>query len=395
MTSEQDRRLAIAVNTLFLLAEALSAVFVDLFLFQVGEAFRTVGWYHLYLYVGILLSVVLAGYWAERHDRTAVLRVGLVCKAAFFVLLFSLGTAAARLLPALGLVAGAGLGFYWLGAHTLGFDVTSDADRDRFFAQFTAWSSAVATAAPFASGALIARLPGFSGYHAVFGLSLGLLAAAFWLSTRLAGRRSDGRFQAALALGGGGSPAWRSILRIQGFVGFRDGVFAFLVGLVLFGATGSELVVGAFTLAKGLITLAVSWAVGARVRQGNRWRPLWVGFFLTCASGPAFALSFSVAGVLLYTLIEAAFSPMYDIPYEALTHKVIEQDPRADARRVEYMVAREVPLNVGRLLGVATFLLAVPYLEALRPAANWYVGAVGLVPLLGWRAHKRLLQTVR
>lgn len=384
-------RTAIAVNTIFVLAESLSGVYVNLFLFQVGESLVTIGWYHLYQYVGLLLGFLIAGQWAEMRDRTVALRIGIVLEAAFFLLILTLGERASELVGPLGLILGIGAGFHWLGVHTLAFDLTTDDDRDRFHALATTWLSAVVMLAPFIAGILIARLPGLLGYRVVFGLSLALMAVALFGSFRLHVKPSDGVFSLRDALYGRANPRWYSLLWIETWIGVRDGVFVFLVGIVLFATTGSELVVGTFALVGGVITVVMSWVVGARVTPKTRWRPLTVGFFLTCASAVPLAVQLNALGVLLYTLIEAVFSPMYDIPFESLSHRVLEEDPNVRHMRVEYLVAREIPLNLGRLLGVVSFLVAAPYLEANLSVMALYVGVIGLAPIFTWRAHQRIL----
>ena len=93
--------------------------------------------------------------------------------------------------------------------------------------------------------------------------------------------------------------------------------------------------------------MMMSWIVGIRVNSSNRSRPLTVGFFGTALSPLVLVWSPSPFGILLFTLVEALFSPLYDIPFEAVSYKALETDPDAGNMRVEYMVAREIPLNLG------------------------------------------------
>src|SRR5690606_20545961 len=128
-------------------------------------------------------------------------------------------------------------------------------------------------------------------------------------------------------------------------------------------------------------TMVMAWVVGARVHVANRRQPLQVGFFATALSPLVLVWSISPLSIFIFTLVEATFSPMYDIPFEALSHKVLESDPDSDRMRVEYMVAREIPLNLGRLVGATAFIYAAPYMEGTPHIIRLFVALVGCVPI--------------
>lgn len=388
-------RFTLLAHSLFLLGFSLSGVYVNIFLFRVGSSLAGVGWYHFYQYIGLLVGFVIAGHWAERSDRTVVLRIGTMTHAFFFFVILLLGEGAAGFVRELGLLLGVGGGFFWLGSHTVMFDLTSDEDRDRFYGLYNVLASLVTMIAPFIAGAVLARVPGTPGYRIIFLVSLLFLAGSAAVTLLLRERSADGAFDLWTALRSDDNPDWRRVMWINGLTGVRDGVFVFFVGLLLYMATESEFAVGTLVLLGGAVTVMMSWIVGIRVNSSNRSRPLTVGFFGTALSPLVLVWSPSPFGILLFTLVEALFSPLYDIPFEAVSYKALETDPDAGNMRVEYMVAREIPLNLGRLLGVAAFIYAAPHMAGVPNRVRLFVAIVGLLPVLAWWAHPALLRDER
>lgn len=384
-------RLTLLAQALFLLGFNLSGVFVNIFLFRVGGSLGAIGWYHFYQYVGLLLGFLIAGQWAKRSDRTVVLRIGTVVHALFFLIILLLGERAADLVRELGLLLGVGGGFFWLGSLTVMFDLTNDDNRDRFYGLHNILWSAVTMIAPFIAGAVLARVPGTPGYRIIFLVSFVFLVSSAAVTLLLRHRDSGGAYNLWDALHAKENPQWRHIMWINGLIGIRDGVFVFLVGLLLYIATGNEFTVGAFVLLGGAVTVVMSWVVGARVNPTNRRRPLTVGFFGTALSPLVLVWNITPLGILLFILVEALFSPLYDIPFESISNKVLESDPDAPNMRVEYMVAREIPLNLGRMLGVLAFVYAAPHLQETQELVRLFVAVIGLLPVVAWWAHPALL----
>lgn len=385
-----DALLVLAAHTLFLFGVSLSGIYVNIFLFQAGQSLSPVAWYHLYHYIALGVGVIVAGHWAERTDRLRVLRISVVLHAVFFALILYLSTTAVSLVRELGILLGIGTAFYWLAHYTLAFDVTDDTNRDYFQGLFLILTSLATTVAPFVAGAVIVRMHGLTGYRLVFGLSVLCLAASMFVSMFLPSKPSDRSFQLLRVLWAHDNDARRQVLWIQGINGLRNGVFLFLVSLLLYSMTENELVVGGVVLVGGLVALGMSWLVGRRTRPEVRSRPLLAGFFGLGLAVVILSLNVSPAGIVLFSLVEALFGPMYHIPFGSLSYSAIENDPEAGALRIEYIAAQELVLNIGRTVGVGALLVFGPG-ELTDPAhLGWFIGVIGLIPLLGWRSHVKL-----
>ncbi|MCG8638660.1 MAG: hypothetical protein MI862_02935, partial [Desulfobacterales bacterium] len=64
-------------------------------------------------------------------------------------------------------------------------------------------------------------------------------------------------------------------------------------------------------------------------------------------------------GMLIFGILTGLFDPFFDIPFESFSFKVIEKDASNEDLRIEYIVARELPLNVGRMASILLFYLLI------------------------------------
>lgn len=381
-------KLALGVNALFLFGINLSNTYVSIFLWKASNSLATVAWYHVYQYIGLFLGTLLAGRFAEANDRTTCLRTGVVLHALFFAAVLFFGADAGLHAPRLGLLLGVGAGFYWLGSNVLSFDLTDEDNVDYFHGLFSVYSSLAVTIAPFLAGWLILQFPELLGYRYLFASSLALFVATILLSLFLYTRSSDGEFtlRPVIIPDYTGSD-WPWIFVIQFLNGFRNGVFVFLIGILVYRATGSEFGIGVYSLLTGTVTFVASYVVGRYVLREYRKHSIVWGQVASVAATLALVISPNVIGIAVFGFLEALAFPIYGIPFGALCFDLIDEDPKAAARRVEYMVAREIPLNAGRLAGLAGFLLVgagildAPFKRALVLIVYGTIPALGLIAL--------------
>jgi len=104
---------------------------------------------------------------------------------------------------------------------------------------------------------------------------------------------------------------------------------------------------------------------------------------------PMFA-GFSYATLLAFGLGASLFFPLYILPMTTVVFDLIGKDEESAEKRVEYVVARELALNVGRIVGMAVFM-GVIYVSQTPPAMMWLLLAIGSSPLLSWLFMRKAL----
>lgn len=264
----------------------------------------------------------------------------------------------------LGLAQGIGVSFYACAYHILTYDLTHNLNRDLFFAWIGTIGSALGLLTPVLSGWMIAKGEGLSGYYLTFSITLGLFLAAMILSLFFNKDGQQERFQLMDAL----LPTqkvhdWNRVLISQGLLGLRDGVFSFLVTMLLFFVFQNEFNMGKYTVLLSVIGMVATYIIGRIINHRNRLQAILIGGVMITLSTVAVAVSGNPVSVLLFTLAGAVFNPLWSIPFGSITFQVIDRMPDAATKRIEYISVREIPLGIGRIISLVLFLLIADQLK--------------------------------
>lgn len=350
---------AVAVHVLFVSGVGLSTTFVNVYLWRHGGGLGAVLDYHVALFLALIPGGAAGGVLIGRRDRASALRVGVAAHAGFFLAVLLLGRGAPAWTWPLGALMGAGMGFYYVALSVMVLDLSPDGQAGPLVGAMDRARLAAMTVTPFVAAFAIDRLTPARGYPAVFAGSLALFVAAGLYSGRLAARR-DGRPLAIGATLWRPRRRWRTFLVAQGLRGVRDGVFLFLAAILVFERAESELVLGLFALGSGALSWLVTRWVAERVAErARRLRLMALGVALSVGAAASLAFLPGLWGVAPFGLLEALAVPLVAVPFSSESYAVVAEDRRAARRGVGYMVAREVPLNFGRLVGVALLLVVV------------------------------------
>jgi YQGE family putative transporter len=375
----------LVISGIFALSVGLSNTFVNVYLWKVDHSYLPIGWYNLAVYTLMPLAFVAAGWLCGRWNASWTLRIGVGLHAAFYLLALIGGTALAARPIVLGMVMGMAAGFYWLSFNYLSLQMTRDGRRDRFYGSNGALTAVAGMVAPLASGYLIShedRFGGLSGYHIIFGISLGLFVLAIVVSLKLR-VEGGGRLQLGRMLKAIRRRSWRSILAGCSVYGLREGVFLFLIGLLMYIATGSELKLGEFILLQsGLSFLSFS-LVSRWLKPERRMLVMGVGAFGMAAAALLFLLPLSARLIVWYGCLVALVLPLFLVSLQGLVFDTIGALDPSGEDYVEQIIAREVAENAGRVAGIAAFLVIVANRPTPR-AISWFAVVLGFVQILTW-----------
>ncbi|MBW7457214.1 MFS transporter, partial [Paenibacillus sepulcri] len=256
--------LLLAVQGLIAIATALSGTFLPIYLWKASQSLALIGWFHSTLYTVSGLTFWIAGKWVKEHNKMNSLRLGIVLSGVFYFVILLLGTRAVTYAIPLGVLGGLGQGFFWLAYNVVYFEITEPANRDRF----NGWTGLIASGAgivvPWISGFIITASTGNQGYSIIYTASAIIFGIATILSFWLKKREAAGRYEWLYGfrqLKTPGDP-WRRVALAIVAQGIRDGVFMFLVGLLVFMATRNEQKLGSFSLITSLLALISFWLIG-------------------------------------------------------------------------------------------------------------------------------------
>ncbi|PGY13813.1 MFS transporter [Bacillus sp. AFS031507] len=361
----KDLSLLLIIGGLYSLSIALSNTFVNIYLWKQTGKYSDIALFNLSIVVLQLLTFILAGRWAKKIDRVIVLRIGVIFLALFYVMVLIAGTKASTYLLLLGSLLGVGYGFYWLAYNVLTFEITEPDTRDFFNGFLGILSSAGGMVGPIAAGIIITRFDKFTGYTIVFGMSLALFALAVFMSFSLKPRPSAGSYCFIQILNERKqNENWRLITNANFFQGLREGTFAFVISVLVYISTGSELSLGTFGLLNSGISFIAYYLASRLIKQKFRKKAILIGGLILYASVLLIVWDVNFVKLLIYGGMIAIAYPLLLVPYMSTTYDVIGTGWKAAEMRIEYIVVREIFLNLGRIVSILSFLAAITWFNA-------------------------------
>ncbi|WP_407945752.1 MFS transporter [Paenibacillus puerhi] len=378
-------RLLLAVNGLFAAGNALSGTFVNVYLWKAKHDFTLIGWFTLVHYVAMALTFWVAGKWVKEHNKMNCLRAGVAVSALFYILVLWFGVRTADFFVLLAVVQGMAAGFFWLAFNVVYFEVTGPGNRDRFNGWAGLLGSGAGMVAPWISGFLIVRMEAQTGYRLIFTISLIVFLIGAAVSFFLKKRKTSGSYEWMLTWTclRQEDTAWRKVGLALMAQGVREGVFGFMIGLLVYVHTGSEMKLGNFALISSAVALVCFMLAGRFLKPRYRPKAMLIGVVMLVAIILPFFWKVTFVTLLIFGIGAAIFYPLYGIPMTTIVFDLIGQDEESVKRREEYIVMRELALNAGRLLGTAIFILVVS-LTSSPAAMNVLLLGLGSSPLIAY-----------
>lgn len=352
--------LLILIGGLYSLSIALSNTFVNVFLWKQTGKFMDIAVYNFAIVVLEPIAFLLAGKIAKKIDRVIVLRIGVIFLSAFYLAVLLSGERASSYIVLLGALLGIGYGFYWLAYNVLTFEITEPETRDFFNGFLGVMTSFSGIVGPIFAGFIISSLEKFTGYKIIFSFSLLLFVGAVILSFFLHRRAAKGSFAFREVFEEKRrNRNWRNILYAHFFQGLREGTFAFVIVVWVFIITKSELALGAFNFVMSTVQLLAYYAVARFIKKHNRKKAILAGGIILYAAVYITLFKLTYPGLLFYAAVISIAYPLLLVPYQSITYDVIGTAKNAADFRVEYIVFRELYVNVGRIFSILAFIICV------------------------------------
>ena len=360
----KDLLLLLLIGGLYSLSIALSNTFVNIYLWKQTGELLDLGLYNLAATIAQPLTFILAGRMAKKIDRVIVLRIGVILLALFYCIVLAIGASAAKYLLLLGGILGMGYGFYWLAFNVLTFEITEPETRDFFNGFLGILTSAGGMVGPMAAGLIISNLVNTKGYSIVFGISLTLFALAVTFSFFLKRRPANGKYDFKRIIAERkNNHNWRMVTNAHVCQGLREGIFAFMISVLVFLSTGTEMALGTYGLINSAVAFVSYFVVSRLMKKEYRLKSILIGGILLYAALFLIAFDVTYTKLIIYAVTIAIAYPLLLVPYSSITYDVIGTGWKAAEMRIEYIVVREVYLNAGRVLSILLFLIMVSTMD--------------------------------
>ncbi|SDM18965.1 MFS transporter [Bacillus sp. OK048] len=374
----KDLSLLLIIGGLYSLSVALSNTFVNIFLWKQTGEYSDLALYNLSIVILQPLTFILAGRWAKKIDRVKVLRIGVTFLAVFYIVVLITGKNASTYLLLLGGLLGVGYGFYWLAFNVLTFEITEPETRDFFNGFLGILTSFGGMIGPIAAGFIITRFEKFTGYFIIFGISLSLFTLAVLLSFSLKPRPANGKYCFKRILDERkNNENWRLITNAHFFQGLREGTFLFIISVFVYISTGSELALGTFGLINSGISFIAYYAASRLIKKNKRKKAILLGGIILYLAVLLIVWDINYVKLLIYAAMIAVAYPILLVPYMSTTYDIIGTAWKAAEMRIEYIVVREIFINIGRIVSILSFLAAVTWFNEKQsiPILLLFLGA--------------------
>lgn len=376
------------------IANSLSNIFVNIFLFKISQNLYEVALFNFVSYVAWMPTFYFAGIMSKKIERRASFLIGSLLQLIFYLGIIVLGDAAGQMIVPLGLVFGIGSGFYWLSVNVLTVDYTDDQNRDWFNALNGIFHSLSQMIGPLTAGWIVFMFPEVIGYKTIFTISFLFFLASMVLTFFLPNTKEKGTFDSKSMFWMYKSKEWRYLAYVFSSIAFRDGVLSFIIWIWVYMVTKSEGQLGNYAFITTSFSIITFYIVGKFGKQERKWSSIvWASIFLSMS---IFLLVYDVnyLTLLIYGLTSAICTPLFQIPFNTLSLNSISKFDRNGKLRIEMVVSRELALSAGRIPSVGIVMLiyffsknpvsVIPYFMVL-------LIIVGLTSIYFLREYKHIL----
>ncbi|WP_077327001.1 MFS transporter [Virgibacillus siamensis] len=361
----RDLIFLLVIGGLYSLGIFLSNTFVNIYLWKQSGDYVTIAMYNLGIYLLQPITFIIAGKVAKKVDRVIVLRVGVTVLSLFFLSVLIIAEDASTYNFLLGSLLGIGYGFYWLAFNVLTFEITEPESRDFFNGFLGILQSFGGMIGPLLAGTIILKMPANIGYTTIFTISFGLFISAVVCSFFLKRRQAEGSFYFKRVLvEKRHNKNWSKILNAHIFQGLREGIFLFVIAIWVYLITKSEFALGMFNLFLSGLSLVFYFIVTKWIKPSMRKKAILAGAILLYVSIYIILFDINYFKLIIYAVLIGIAYPIINVPYVSLTYDVIGKAWKAKDFRIEYIVVRELFVNIGRVVAILSFLIAISLVPA-------------------------------
>ncbi|WP_044749159.1 MFS transporter [Bacillus alveayuensis] len=381
------------MNGLFSFGSALSSVFLSIFLWRLDQTFTLLAHYSLYVSLSILLSFYFCAWLARKTSPMTTMRLGILFYLAAYLIALILKDSLVKQIFFLGISQGIAISLFSVGVHMSTLDMATNQNRDRFLYIQGFVTAIGGVVGPLLAGFLIEQFNGMFGYYIVFSITCLFFILAIIVSLPIQGRPIEAKSHLLDVLLHA-PREWKWMYVVMLGDGVVSGVYVtFLISMMVYDVAGGELNLGIFQMVSEMVSI-VSLLVLAKLSTPEKRVLVYtigtIGIFL-CSLFLAYHPTF--IGLILFVLVKPVALNMINTTMNTMIYASIEKDPLYEKMRLDYITIREVPLGVGRMIGVFIFLGMKNYfdLDRLLPVSFSLFPVIYLmmVPVLYMIWHKK------
>jgi len=377
----QEEKLLIKIQTLFYFAGSIAGIFLNLFLFQLGN-FRAVVTFDVIALTLLVTMYVASGKLLKRFSSRTLIRLGF----GFFILenlmLFLLRERAIDFLVPLAIIAGLGHGCFWPGNNLSVYILTHTETRNSYLGKLNFWINIALGLGPILGGSIIYVANIYSlkvnGYASLF-LLVALIDIYLVILASNLPRFSGVDFSYRHLLRHKRSWNWKTILKENFLYGLWDVGFNAISGVLIYLIVTSEFTVGTIKTITALV-FAVGSMWAGHVLQKNKFAFVYATI-ISSIGLLIFGLQQNWLGIVSLVLITNIFQPYLNISVSKMFYDTIDKVKEPWQSKYHFLIERDFALGVGRVMNYLILLQFFKPENQIAIAKTWVL-VIPILPLI-------------
>lgn len=354
---DTEAKLYLVMMTFLNFSLALSGIFVSIFIWNIDNSFVLLAMYSLAHSIAVLISFPACAWFARKTSPMTCSRIGILLFVIGYGFLLIVKEDAVNHVFLLGTLIGLATSFFVIGQHMQIFNVTQNRNRDRFLYILSFLTNGVGMLAPIISGFTISRFIGMKGYYIVFTISFISFLLTALVSLKIKGKKlpAKSHFKDVWR---NPTREWRGMYWISMVTSMVEGTYSsFLVTIMTFSILKDELSLGGYNTFAALIGLMTSLWLAKISGPHLRMKIFSIGSFLVAIASIGLSVNPTVLTLAMYAILSVVGLNLINTTLNAWMYASIEFDKKFEERRLDYIVVREIPLGIGRMMGIGLFFL--------------------------------------
>lgn len=364
----------------FLTFTGLPGVFINTFLMSQTKDINVVLFYNCLSFLGTAFGMFLSAAALHRFNTAAVAVVGIIGFNLLYLQLILLNTHSADYVVLLGITNGFAGSFYWMSYSQFLTEFSSLKNRDSALAILSISGSTVNLVVPFVSGIVISSVGGIHGYNVIF-----ILAFVIAIFTAVACSRLPKSKSTKVHVQH--TETVKHVIHNKSILfallsemckGLREGIFGFILTILLYKFIKSELLIGFNTLLASLASIISFVFISRRVKSKNRAKYMKLAFLCLLMFSIFTLFQLNPIILIVFTMVNSFFSGFIVNSSFSTFLDAIQVVPGSNQKRPELFAQKELFLATGRCLGVLTLVV---FNTVTGDSVFWQIAALALLTL--------------
>jgi MFS transporter, YQGE family, putative transporter len=351
----------IAINGTYAMAAAMTAVFVNVYLYKFTGSLVTMTAYAMVRFGFFPIAFTIGAHIGRKYRLSLTMTAGLLLIVCGLLVILTLRERIGELgyaIYGIGVIFGIGEGFFWLSTVSLNQMVSTKESRGKYLGYMGMFNGLTNIIAPLFAAQIVAWSPNDTeGYIRIFQLVIILYLIIAYLASTIHVISQKEKFTVLDKVFQNKDKQWAYIFNSHLLFGIRDSLVLMLTGLLIYRATGgSGSTYGRLLAFFALISIASFYISGKVITRQNRIKMYQYGALFTSLSTIILVLVPTTAGAIAFGILASLVAPFYVIPFQIITMNATS-DYMEKESILGYIISKEIGITSGRLLGMLTIII--------------------------------------